>query len=378
VVDAEPKALQDDWRAELTAPQRRHLRTWLWSIAAMTLAVLVVGGITRLTHSGLSIVDWQPIVGVVPPVDEGQWQETFARYRRSPEYLQLRQGMTLPEFKYIFFWEYLHRLLARGIGLVFLLPCSLFALRGYFNRALAIRAAVLFGLGALQGVMGWLMVTSGLVDRPSVSHYRLAAHLGLAFVIVGWCVWLAQDLRTGIANAGVGATTRRLITRGLTLVGVLLCVQILWGGFVAGLKAGLVFNTFPLMAGNVLPPDLLALRPALVNFVQNPIAVQWTHRLLATLLAGVAIEFFRRVRQSKADTVSRQLNTALLALVVGQYGLGVLTLVYYVPVALAVMHQATALVMFAVWVAWTHHARHLVVIDPTARVEARGDSHPRV
>jgi cytochrome c oxidase assembly protein subunit 15 len=268
--------------------------------------------------------------------------------------------------------------LARGIGLVFLVPGVVLAFRGYFNRALAVRALMLFGLGALQGLLGWLMVSSGLIDRPSVSHYRLAAHLALAFVIFGWCVWLARDLGPGPAHARVSAPARRLMTRGLAVLGVLLAVQIVWGAFVAGLKAGLVFNTFPLMVGSLIPPALLELRPAVLNLVQNPITVQWVHRLIATVLVAAAVEFFRRVLRSDADPLSRRFNVTLLVLVTGQYVLGVLTLLYYVPVGLAVVHQATALVMFGVWVSWAHHARRLVGIHPVRRAAACVNSDSRV
>jgi cytochrome c oxidase assembly protein subunit 15 len=176
-----------DWRLALSERGRRRLRLWILAIAAMTASVLVVGGITRLTHSGLSIVEWQPLVGVVPPLGESQWLHRFEQYRRFPEYQQLRRDMTLGEFKRIFFWEYLHRLLARGIGVVFLVPCIAFWRAGYFTGPLATRVLVLFGLGAAQGALGWFMVRSGLVDRPSVSHYRLAAHVMLA------CGWRATS-----------------------------------------------------------------------------------------------------------------------------------------------------------------------------------------
>jgi heme a synthase len=171
--------------------RRAHLRAWLWSGATLTFVILVVGGITRLTQSGLSIVDWQPLMGVVPPLSEAQWQESFERYRQFPEYQQLRRGMTLDEFKFIFFWEYLHRMVARLIGLVFLVPFLVFLAKGYFEGPLLRRALLLFGLGALQGFMGWYMVKSGLADQPHVSHYRLAVHLSIAFAIFGCCVWFA-------------------------------------------------------------------------------------------------------------------------------------------------------------------------------------------
>ena len=181
-----PRRTREDWRLRLPESKRRSLRRWLWAIAAMTFAVLVVGGITRLTHSGLSMVQWQPLLGAMPPLNEAQWMARFDQYRQFPEYHQLRQGMTLEQFKVIYFWEYLHRLLARLIGLVFIVPFIAFWRAGWLSAPIARRGLAILGLGVAQGVMGWLMVRSGLVDRPSVSHYRLAAHLTIAFVIFGF------------------------------------------------------------------------------------------------------------------------------------------------------------------------------------------------
>ncbi|MFA5569565.1 MAG: COX15/CtaA family protein, partial [Trueperaceae bacterium] len=180
--------------AHLNSARRRHVVVWLWLGAALTFSMLVVGGVTRLTQSGLSIVEWEPLVGVVPPLNEAQWQDAFAQYQRFPEYRQLRPDMTLAEYKTIFYWEYAHRLLARFIGVVFLVPFLFFWARGYLKGPLARRLLLLFGLGALQGLMGWFMVASGLVDRPSVAHERLAAHLLLAFTIFAFCLWTAADL----------------------------------------------------------------------------------------------------------------------------------------------------------------------------------------
>lgn len=354
-----------DWRLQIPEPRRRHLRAWFWSVAAMTLGVLIVGGITRLTQSGLSIVDWDPLFGVVPPLTEAQWLEMFERYRQFPEYQQLRRGMTLSEFQFIFFWEYLHRLLARAIGIVFLVPFLVFWLRGYFNRPLVVRSLALFGLGAAQGVMGWLMVASGLVDRPSVSHYRLAAHLSLAFLIFGYAVWLARDLKLTETRPIVAARARRVMLGALSAVGLVFALQVVWGAFTAGLKAGRYHNTFPLMEGRLVPPTLTWLDPTIVNFVQNPVAVQWTHRVLGTLLGLAAIGLFVAVRRLRPDPLTRRLNRSFLALIGVQYLLGVLTLIYVVPVSLGVIHQAAAMIIFGVWVVWLHHARHLTVAEVT-------------
>jgi cytochrome c oxidase assembly protein subunit 15 len=357
--DSAPRAHQADWRLAIPEPRRRRLRAWLWSIAGLTLGILVVGGITRLTESGLSIVDWDPLIGAVPPLDQAQWQAAFDRYRQFPQYQQLRPDMTLAEFKFIFFWEWFHRLIARTIGIVFLVPFAWFAARRYFNRQLALRALALFALGGLQGLMGWFMVASGLVDRPSVSHFRLAAHLGLAFIIFGYAVWLARDLGSGAVRIAVSPGTRRALGILVFAVGALLALQVIWGAFVAGLDAGFIYNTFPLMGGSLVPATLLRLEPALLNFVQNPAAVQWVHRVLGTVLALAVLGVFFRTRRLD-DAGSRRLTALLLLLVLVQYALGILTLVLRVPVTVAVAHQALALVLFGVWVAWAHHAHNLV------------------
>jgi heme a synthase len=345
----------EDWRLQIPESQRLPLRMWLWSIAALTLCVLIVGGVTRLTQSGLSIVDWQPLMGVVPPLTDAQWQEKFDLYRQYPEYQLLRRGMTLDEFRFIFFWEYLHRLAARMIGVVFLVPFIYFAVRRRLNRQLAVRALGLFALGAAQGVLGWIMVRSGLVDRPSVSHYRLAAHLSLAFVIFGAAVWLARDLALDRARAALAAATRRTLLRGVAVVGALLAVQVVWGAFVAGLRAGKMYNTFPLMGGRLVPREVAALEPLWQNFVANPVTVQWTHRVLGTLLAAGVVWLHLAVVRTDIAGLSRRFSTALLALVVVQYLLGVATLLLAVPVALGVLHQVAAMVVFGVWAAWLHH-----------------------
>lgn len=355
-----------DWRLDIPEPRRRLLRAWLWSIAGMTFLTLVVGGITRLTQSGLSIVDWQPFMGVIPPLNEAQWQEVFDRYRAFPEYQQLRRGMSLEEFRFIFFWEYLHRMVARTIGLVFLVPFGIFLVRGFMNRPMRNRALLLFGLGAAQGVMGWLMVKSGLVDRPRVSHYRLAAHLSLAFVIFSYAVWLARDLAVRGRHPAVPGDSLRWLNRGILAVGILLGVQIVWGAFVAGLKAGFMYNTFPLMAGGIVPPDFLLLTPGILNLVENPSSVQWIHRLLGTVLLVAALVLPFRMAGRGLDRESRVLAGVFAGGVAVQYLLGVVTLLLVVPVSLGVAHQATAMLLVGVWVAWLHHARELRV-DPAAR-----------
>ncbi len=350
-----------DWRLTIPENRRKIMSAWFVTIALFTLFVLIVGGTTRLTHSGLSIVDWDPIMGVIPPITHEQWQSAFERYQQFPQYLKVNQGMSLGEFQFIYFWEYLHRLLARTIGLVFLIPFVFFLVRRWMNKPLALRSLALFGLGGMQGVMGWLMVASGLVDRPSVSHYRLAAHLSLAFLIFGYALWLARDLRVTAAPTHVNARALQRMKRGLLVVGWLLALQIVWGAFVAGLKAGFLANTFPLMGGRLIPATLLSLDPAIRNFFENQITVQWLHRVIGTVLALAVVVVAWQTLTAPLDRRSRRLAIALLAVVMIQYLLGVFTLIHAVPVALGVAHQAMAMLLFGVWIAAVHHARALRV-----------------
>ncbi|MDZ7802164.1 MAG: COX15/CtaA family protein [Trueperaceae bacterium] len=366
MADTHPRGVAAAQEGSLSPRRRRHLRAWLWSGAALTFVTLVVGGITRLTQSGLSIVDWDPIMGVVPPLNEAAWRQAFDRYRAFPEYQQLRTGMSLAEFKFIYFWEYLHRLVARLIGVVFLLPFAWFWARGYLNRRWLRRAGLLFALGALQGVMGWFMVMSGLVDRPSVSHYRLAAHLALAFAIVGTCLWFAADLSPRAASRAPARARPRYLLAGVWALGGVLAAQVVWGAFTAGLDAGHVFNTFPRMGGRWLPPGLDALSPVARNLVENPVAVQWVHRVLATVLLVGAAALQVYAWRAGADARSRRFAAGMVALVLAQYLLGVATLLLVVPVSLAVAHQAAALVLFGTWISWLHHLTRGPAARPAA------------
>jgi heme a synthase len=341
-----------DWRTAIPENRRRYIRMWFFAIAAVTLCVVLVGGVTRLTFSGLSMVEWDPIMGVIPPITDAQWQTYFEKYQQFPEYQKIRAGMTVHEFKFIFFWEYLHRVLARAIGIVFLIPFAFFLVKRWLNRPLALRASGLFALGGMQGLLGWLMVASGLVDRPSVSHYRLTAHLSLAFIIFAYAIWLAREMSVREPSVRVDAAAQRSMKRGLTAVGVLLAIQIVYGAFVAGLKAGFFANTFPLMGGRLIPATWLDLDPALRNFVENGATVQWLHRLIGTVLAIAVIMLFLRTRRVAADAGSRLYATSLMGLIVIQYILGVLTLINAVPVVLGVTHQIMALLLVGLWVVW--------------------------
>ena len=357
-------ARENHWRSELSEAKRRHLRVWLWSGAGLTFLILVIGGITRLTESGLSMVDWNPIVGVIPPLSHAKWEAAFARYREFPEYQKLRPGMTLAEFRFIFLWEYLHRLAARTIGLVFIIPVVWFGAKGYLTPPLRRRLFALFGLGALQGFMGWFMVMSGLVDDPRVSQYRLAAHLSIAIAIFGYCIWLVRELTTPVPARLSSGTRAAGPTRCIYALGALLALQIVWGAFVAGLDAGFIYNTFPGMAEGWLPPNGLQLQPAIRNLTGNPATVQWIHRVLGTLLLLAATLAFLVTRAVRGDHTSRRLALAFWVLVATQYSLGVVTLLRHVPLPLGVAHQATAVVIVGTWIAWMHHDRALR-LDPS-------------
>lgn len=292
------------------------------------------------------MTDWNLIMGALPPMSPSAWKEAFHRYQQFPEYQQLNVGMSLPEFKFIFFWEYTHRLLGRIIGLVFLLPFLWFWIAGHFTRRWLKRALLLFALGAAQGAMGWIMVKSGLVDVPRVSHYRLAAHLLFAFVLVGCCTWFALDLQSK-APAPSSPKTRSLKSWVLA-VGVLLGLQVFWGALVAGLDAGFIYNTFPLMNGGWIPTNAWALEPALLNLVQNPGTVQWVHRIIGTALLVATVATWIRIR-SASDATLRKRTHWLAALIVGQFALGAATVVWSVPIPLGVAHQAMAM---GIWIGW--------------------------
>ncbi|HEY4137329.1 MAG TPA: COX15/CtaA family protein [Casimicrobiaceae bacterium] len=325
----------------------RGVVAWLFVCCAIVFAMVVVGGVTRLTHSGLSITEWQPIVGTVPPVTDAQWQEAFGKYQLTPEYRQVNAAMTLAEFKGIFWWEYFHRLLGRAIGLVFLIPLVGFVAARRIPIALAVKLAFIFGLGALQGALGWYMVQSGLVDDPRVSPFRLTAHLGLALAIFAALLWTALSLRAP-QRAALSASAQRKTRRLAFGLAALVFVMVLSGGFVAGIRAGLAYNTFPLMNGRVVPAEILMLDPAWTNFFWNMATVQFDHRLLALIVAIVTIVLWRRLNTT-ADLPSLAVwgGRLLLGMVAIQIALGIATLLYVVPLPLAALHQGGAILTFA-------------------------------
>ena len=329
----------------------RALRLWLGVLALLIVAMILIGGATRLTDSGLSITEWQPILGAVPPLSEADWQEAFAAYQKIPEYTELKHGMSLDEFKTIYWWEWAHRFLGRLIGAAFFVPFVVFWIAGYIPRALLPRLIVLFLLGGFQGAVGWYMVKSGLVERTDVSQYRLAAHFGIALVILGYTLWLLFGLgeRPTRANA-------RSVAWVASVVLALIFVQMLAGALVAGLDAGMGFNTWPLINGAFVPSGLGEASPVYLNLFENPLTVQFDHRMLgyAVVVAALGQVIWLAVKGAPQALIGSALVLALFAVL--QATLGVWTLLLAVPITLGLAHQAGAIAVFAaalyhVWLA---------------------------
>jgi cytochrome c oxidase assembly protein subunit 15 len=328
-------------------PAGGPVAAWLFVCCALVFAMVVVGGVTRLTHSGLSITEWQPIVGTLPPLGDAQWQEAFAKYQATPEYQQVNRGMTLAAFKGIFWWEYFHRLLGRAIGAAFLLPLVWFVLRRRIPHGYAWPLAGVFVLGGLQGALGWYMVQSGLVDDPRVSQFRLTAHLALALAIFAAMLWLGLSLAFPRRAALASPRQRAVRTFARAVVG-LVFAMILTGGFVAGIRAGFAYNTFPLMNGSVVPPEVFILEPWWKNFFYNMATVQFDHRLIAWLLAlAVPVLWWRLRTTDGLPQRARRGGHLLLVLLAVQIALGISTLLLVVPLPLAAAHQAGAVLVFA-------------------------------
>jgi cytochrome c oxidase assembly protein subunit 15 len=338
----------------------RAIRLWLLAIAGLVVVMVLVGGATRLTESGLSIVEWQPVAGTLPPLSAGEWQAEFEKYRATPQYRHLNSGMRLDDFKTIYWWEWVHRLLGRVVGAAFLLPFLWFLWRGWVAPRLRPRLWTIFGLGALQGAVGWWMVASGLVNRIDVSQYRLATHLILACVIFAAVVWTAQGL-AGRASVAVPARIR------LGAVGLvaLVLVQIYLGALVAGIRGGLIYNTWPLIDGAFVPAPvhLFAAEPMWRNLFENPLTVQFDHRMAAYALWILAVLHACDVARSRGGPALTG-AVAVAAAVTIQASLGVLTLVHAAPPALALAHQGMAIAVLALAVI---HAQRFA----PARVDAR-------
>jgi len=331
IVETAPVSRRDPAR------DRAMIRNWLYFVAILIIAMVVVGGATRLTHSGLSITEWQPIHGVIPPIGEAEWQEEFQKYQQIPEYKIENPDMTLSEFKGIFWWEWSHRILGRFIGFAVLLPLIFFWVTGRIERSLAPKLVTIFVLGGVQGAIGWWMVASGLIERTDVSQYRLAIHLTFACLILGYVLWVARGLSPMMAPA------RDAIRTAARAIVALVLVQIFLGGLVAGLDAGMGYNTWPLMDGHLVPAGLFVQSPFWRNFFENAMTVQFDHRVVAYLVLLVTLFHAWQAR----GTAAAGSATILFVLVVLQAGIGITTLLMAVPLELGLLHQFGAVVVLS-------------------------------
>ena len=316
--------------------------------------MVVLGGVTRLTGSGLSMADWRPLMGWLPPFSDIQWQRVFDLYQQTPEFLKVNSHMDVSAFKGIFWLEFLHRLLGRMIGIVFLLPLIFFLMKGYIKAAEWPKYSLMFVLGGLQGVLGWYMVKSGLVDNPHVSQYRLSAHLSAAFLIYAYMFWVAMSLLFPASGEQRHPWYRKSLA-----VTVLTSVTIISGGFVAGLKAGKIYNTFPLMGDDWIPPGTMALEPFWRNFFENMTTVQLDHRVLAISTFVIIIGFWVKARKADLPARSRPAVNALLHTVIFQVAIGISTLLMSVPIFLGALHQAVAMLLFTVSLYILHSLRRV-------------------
>ena len=321
--------------------RNKSMSIWLLLVISMVYGMILVGGLTRLTDSGLSMVDWRPIMGTIPPITAEEWQSVFDAYRQFPEYQQINKGMSLDEFKSIFYWEYGHRVLGRLLGIVFFIPFLYFVIRGRIRGALLQKLGLAFVLGGAQGLLGWYMVKSGLVNEPRVSQYRLAAHLGLAFLLLCYLYWIFLDLMVRGR-----ARINKISFKGISVLLVaLISLQIFYGALTAGLDAGLIYNTFPHMNGVLLPDGAMYHQPAWKNLFENPMTVQFIHRCLGWMTAALVLFQFIKGLRSHLSRSQKSIQLALLLMTFLQFILGVGTLLMRVPLSLASLHQGGAAVL---------------------------------
>lgn len=333
---------------------------WLFAVAILVVLMVAVGGATRLTDSGLSITEWKPLLGAIPPLNDLDWQDAFAKYKAIPEYKLVNEGMSLAAFKTIYWWEWGHRFLGRFIGLAYALPLLVFWLSGAVPSRLKAALVAVLLLGGLQGFVGWYMVQSGLTERVDVSQYRLAMHLGLAFIILGSLTWLACSARPVDPMARLQSVPKSVCWSALVLL-LLLFVQVVLGAFVAGTKAGLTYNTWPLMDGDLVPPGLWALSPWYINLFENITAIQFNHRVTAYVLLALGVVHVALVMARTENTSVRLSALFATVLLFAQAGLGIWTLLAAegaIPIGLGITHQTLAAVLLAVMVWHVHTAWH--------------------
>lgn len=326
-----------------TCPKQRAVGVWLLAVAGLVFAMILVGGATRLTHSGLSIVEWEPVSGVVPPLKASDWKAEFLQYQDSPEYQLFNQGMSLESFKEIYWWEYAHRLLGRIVGLAFVLPLIVFLFRHSLTTALKGRLFFVLALGAMQGMAGWYMVQSGLAHEPAVSHYRLLLHFGLAVFLLSLLLWTAWDvLKAPVFARG---EKRSLEIFSFAITG-LLVLQLALGVLVAGLKAGYILNDWPWMGKRFVPEGLFALQPTWRNWFDNPVSVQFWHRLNGYFVLGLCMALVVVAHVRNLGTCVATSSWLLVGLALVQALWGVLALLYGVPASLGVLHQGFGVLLF--------------------------------
>ncbi len=341
---------------------QKIIALWLFICCAAIYAMVILGGVTRLTGSGLSMVEWAPIMGSLPPLNQSEWLEAFELYKQFPEYKIKNYNMDLNAFKSIFWFEYSHRILGRMIGIIFFFPMVFFFYKGWVSSSLKPKLIAMFILGGLQGLLGWYMVKSGLVNNPDVSQYRLTAHLGLALFVYAYILWMAMSLffqNSEIQNKD--ALEKKTIMDSLKpfalFLSIFVFVTAISGGFVAGLKAGHAYNTFPLMNGQLIPDGLFTLEPGWINMFENVTTVQFDHRLAATVLfISIIIFYIAAIRKTPSKRIKLGLHLMLTMLFI-QVSLGISTLLFHVPVAVAASHQAGALLLFTIVLYVTHQIR---------------------
>lgn len=323
---------------------KKAIITWLLIGCVLVYAMVLIGGITRLTHSGLSMVEWNMIVGSLPPSSAADWHVLFEKYKLSPEYQQLNNHFGIEEFKSIFWWEYIHRFLGRLIGLIFIVPFVYFLVKKKITGKLLRDLTVILFLGAFQGVLGWYMVKSGLVKNPHVSHYRLAAHLISAFTVFGFTFWVALGLV--FRNNKSLPQNKKLINWSYVLLITVVC-QIIYGAFVAGLKAGYYYPTFPKMGNEWIADGVTTLSPIWKNFLEGIPGVQFIHRYLAYLVVVIVVVIYILSKKEITNPLQKVAIQSVSAIVIMQFLLGVFTLIYSVPVSLGVLHQTGAFLLFS-------------------------------
>lgn len=343
--------------AIVKAEYRRAVVRWIGACALIVALMVVVGGYTRLSGSGLSITEWKPIHGVIPPLSAAEWEEEFAAYKQIPQFAQVNFDMTVETFKSIYWPEYYHRLLGRALGFVFLFPFVFFIAKKALTPRFALRTLGIFALGGAQGLVGWVMVQSGLTDQPYVSHVKLAAHLGLAFLIFALLLWALLDVMSPWGKKEQPSPSRKEVVVWPAVLLLLLYIQIIFGAFLAGLHGGLIYNTFPTMNSEWLPAGIWAERPWWMNPLENVTTIQFIHRWLGKALVILTIFWWCCSGRRVTTKPLKRIGNAALAVVLLQFALGVATLLHMVPLSLALLHQFVALVLFALFVALLHGSR---------------------